>query len=94
MVLEIVKSSRRPSKSGGVAPAELDEALSIFVGCVRRMRSRLSWLVCATADYYPDGKTADGCLRRTRPVSILFPPHLSQSDQAAAPLSPRRCSEN
>lgn len=89
MVLEIVKSSRRPSKSGGVAPAELDEALSILVGCgVRRMRSRLSWLVCVracgtTADY-PDGKAVDGCLRRTRPVSILFLPHLSQSDQAAA----------
>lgn len=50
MVLEIVKSSRRPSKSGGVAPAELDEALSILVGCgVRRMRSRLSWLVCVRA---------------------------------------------
>lgn len=42
MVLEIVNSSRSPSKSGGVAPAELDEALSILVGCgVRRMRSRL-----------------------------------------------------
>lgn len=47
IVLEIVKSSRSPSKSGGVAPAELDEALSILVGCgVRRVRSRLSWLVC------------------------------------------------
>lgn len=47
IVLEIVRSSRSPSKSGGVAPAELDEALSILVGCgVRRMRSRLSWLVC------------------------------------------------
>lgn len=88
MVLEIVKSSRRPSKSGGVAPAELDEALSILVGCgVRRMRSRLSWLVCVRAvrlQTTPMGRHwMVACVAQDL-LAFFFLPHLSQSDQAAA----------
>lgn len=85
MVLEIVKVSRSSSKSGGVGPARLD-ALSIFVGSVRRVRSRLSWFVCDVCDdLLPQmGKPVDGCLHCTRPVRIHFLLHLSQSDQAAA----------
>lgn len=74
MVLEIASSSRSVSRSGGVAPAELDEALSIFVfaGCDQRpMRSRLQF-VCD----YPDGKPVEVAYVAQGPVSILLP-HLS-----------------